>query len=100
MDPFVIAGWWILTSAAWAALSPLEESVVAEVCGERAGRGMSLLGNAALAGTAIGSVTGGAVYEAVSWAWACFILAALPGAAAALGPVALRRMEASDSRSV
>ncbi|MCG7285756.1 MFS transporter [Cellulomonas sp. ACRRI] len=95
--PVAIAGLWVLTSAAWAALTPIHEAAVAEVVAPgRSGRGMSLLGNAALAGGALGSATAGALYGSTSWALVCGVLAALLLVAAAAGPCALRRIGVGD----
>lgn len=90
--PVVVAGLWVLTSAGWAALTPIHESAVAELTGtDRAGTGMSLLGNAALAGGAVGTAAAGALYGATSWAVVCAALAGLLVVAALAGPWALRR---------
>jgi DHA1 family multidrug resistance protein-like MFS transporter len=95
--PVVIAGLWVLTSAAWAALTPLHEAAVAELVEPaRTGRGMSLLGNAALAGGAVGSAAAGALYGATSWAVVCAVLAGLLLLGAAAGPWALRRTGVGD----
>lgn len=90
--PVVIAVLWVLTSTAWAALTPIHEAAVAEVtAGELTGRGMSLLGNAALAGGAVGSAATGALYGATSWAAVSVVLAGLLVVGAGAGPWALCR---------
>lgn len=94
--PVVIALAWVLTSCAWAALTPVHEAVVAEVTGGSTGRGMSLLGNAGLIGGAIGSFTAGMLYEATSWGVTCLILAAVIALGAVGGPWALGRMRVAD----
>jgi MFS family permease len=99
--PVAIAALWVLTSAAWAALTPIHEAAVAEVVAPgRTGRGMSLLGNAALAGGALGSAAAGALYGATSWAVVCGVLAALLLVGAAAGPWALRRIGVGDRPAV
>ncbi|RMI09058.1 MFS transporter [Cellulomonas triticagri] len=98
--PLVIAGAWVLTSAAWAALTPIHEAAVAELSAtSRTGRGMSLLSNAALAGGAVGSASAGALYGATSWAVVCVTLAAVLLVGAAAGPWALRRIGLRDRPS-
>ncbi|WP_431838433.1 MFS transporter [Cellulomonas sp. Y8] len=95
--PVAIAGLWVLSSAAWAALTPIHEAAVAEVVEPaRTGRGMSLLGNASLAGGAVGSAAAGALYGATSWAVVCGVLAGLLLLGAAAGPWALRRTGVRD----
>lgn len=94
--PGAIAGLWVLTSAAWAALVPIQQAAVAEVSGARAGRGMSLLGNAALAGSAAGSLLAGALYELSSWQWVCIVFAVVIAAGAVLGPWALGAVGVRD----
>ncbi|MFI2752715.1 MFS transporter [Cellulomonas sp. P22] len=95
--PGVIAGLWVLTSAAWAALIPIHDAAVAELSmAERTGRGMSLLGNAGLAGGAVGSAAAGALYGATSLAVVCAVLAGLLVLGAAAGPWALRRIGLQD----
>lgn len=91
--PPVIAALWVLASASWAALTPVNEAVVAEVSSsERAGHGMSVLGSAALAGGAVGAVSTASLYGETSWAVACLANAAILLAATVLGPLALTRM--------
>ncbi|WP_250444250.1 MFS transporter [Actinotalea sp. C106] len=97
--PVAVAVLWVLASAGWAALAPLQEAVVAEACEDRVGRGMSLLGNAALVGATVGVMAGGALYEAFSWAWACLALGLVAGGTAVLGPRALRAMGVPDQPS-
>ncbi|MBX9243449.1 MFS transporter [Actinotalea ferrariae] len=94
--PVVVAALWVLTAAAWAALTPIHEAAVAELSGTRTGRGMSLLGNAALAGGAVGSVVAGALYGATSWQAVCAVLAGVIAAGAVAGPLALRRLGVAD----
>ncbi|WP_182112560.1 MFS transporter [Actinotalea sp. JY-7876] len=94
--PLVIAALWVLTATAWAALTPIHEAAVAHVSGTRTGRGMSLLGNAGLAGAATGSLLAGALYEATSWQVVCGLLAALIAVGAIAGPLALARLGVPD----
>lgn len=94
--PVVVAALWVLTSTAWAAVTPIHEAAVAQVAGSRTGRGMSLLGNAALAGGALGSAAAGALYGAASWALVCGVFAAVIAAGAVAGPLALSRMRITD----
>jgi MFS family permease len=98
--PLVIALAWVLTSAAWAALSPVHEAVVAEVSGGTTGRGMSLLSNAVLIGGAVGSAVVGVLYQATSWAVVCVLLAAVIAVGAVGGPWALRRLGVTDRPTV
>lgn len=99
--PVVVAGLWVLSSAAWAALTPIHEAAVAEFADPaRTGRGMSLLGNAALAGGAVGSAAAGALYGATSWAVVCGVLAGLLLLGAAAGPWALRRTGVRDRAAI
>lgn len=95
--PVAIAALWILTSASWAALTPVDEAVVAEVSTSvRAGRGMSLLSNAALAGGAVGAAGAGSLYGVTSWAVVCLLLAGILVTAAVAGPLALLCMDVLD----
>jgi MFS family permease len=95
--PAVIAALWVMSGASWAALTPVQEAVVAEISPpDRTGRGMSLLSNASLAGAAIGSAVAGYLYGATSWAAVCLVLGALLLVGAGAGPWALRRIGVSD----
>lgn len=94
--PAVIAALWILTGVAWAAATPIHEAAVAQVSGSRAGRGMSVIGNAGLAGAAVGSVAAGALYGAASWPLVCGVFAGVVALGAVAGPGALARMRIDD----
>lgn len=99
-NPVVVAVLWVLTSTAWAAVTPIHEAAVAQVSGTRAGRGMSLMGNAGLAGGAAGSALAGALYGATSWPLVCGVFAGVIAAGAVAGPLALTRMRVTDRPAV
>lgn len=94
--PLVIAVLWILTASAWAALTPVNEAAVTEVSGARTGRAMGLLGNAGLAGAAVGSVLTGWLYDSTSWQVVCGVLAVVIALGAVIGPAALTRVGVLD----
>ncbi|WP_456789202.1 MFS transporter [Cellulomonas sp. P5_C5] len=95
--PVAIAALWVLTGAAWAAVVPIHEAAVTELsASNRTARGMSLLGNAALAGGAVGAAAAGVLYGATSWAAVCVALAGVLAVCAVAGPWALRRIGLRD----
>lgn len=90
-SPLLIAAMWILSAAAWAAIIPIEQSVVAEVSGDRAGKGFGLYESARLAGAGAGALIAGVSYESTSWQVACILFAAVIAAGAIVTPWAVRR---------
>ncbi|KUM32501.1 hypothetical protein AR539_18360 [Arthrobacter sp. EPSL27] len=54
LSPLMVAALWVLTSASWAILLPIQRAVVAEVNGHRVGRGLGLLTNFWMLGAAAG----------------------------------------------
>jgi hypothetical protein len=57
---------------------------------------MSVIGNAGLAGAAVGSVAAGALYGAASWPLVCGVFAGVIALGAVAGPGALARMRIDD----
>ncbi|MCL3863262.1 MFS transporter [Actinotalea sp. K2] len=98
-SPPVIAALWVLTGAAWAAITPIHEAAIAQVLPHRTGRGMSLLGNAALAGGAVGSALAGVLYGTTSWVLVCAVFSGLIAVGAVAGPHALRTLRIDDRPS-
>lgn len=94
--PVAIAVLWVLAGVAWAAVAPIHDAAVTQLSGTRTGRGMSLLGNASLAGGAVGSALAGALYGSASWPVACLALAAVVALGAVAGPWALRALGVAD----
>ncbi len=95
-SPLVIAALWVLTSAAWAILLPIQRAVVAEVNGHRVGRGMSLLTNFEMLGAAAGALLAGLLYEGGSWQLSCLIFAGIILSGTVLGPLALTKLGVRD----
>lgn len=87
----VIAVLWILSAAAWAAIIPIEQSVIAEVAAERAGRGFGLYETAKLAGAGLGALLAGISYETTTWQVACIVFAVVIASGAVITPWAVRR---------
>lgn len=97
----VIAVAWVLVGAAYAAVIPVQQAVVAEVSGEgEVGRGMGLHASAALVGAMLGALAGGALYDTGSWAVACLSAAVVLLAGAVLVPRAVARVGAADVPTV
>lgn len=86
----LIAALWILSAAAWAAIIPIEQSVIAEVAGERAGKGFGLYESARLAGAGGGALVAGVSYEATTWQISCIMFAAVIASGAIITPAAVR----------
>lgn len=86
----LITALWILSAAAWAAIIPIEQSVIAEVAGERAGKGFGLYESARLAGAGVGALLAGISYEATTWQIVCILFAAVIAAGAIITPWAVR----------
>ena len=96
-NPLVIAGLWVLSGAAWAAIMPIQQAVIAESVGSRhLGRGLSLYEASTLAGAMVGSLAAGFLYDAGSWLMACLVFAVVILSGAALVPAAVRRLGAVD----
>jgi MFS transporter, DHA1 family, multidrug resistance protein len=95
-NAYVIAGLWILSGAAWAAVIPVQQAVIAEASGGRIGRGMGLYESAGLLGGAIGSLAAGLLYAGSSWQVACFVAAAVILSGAVIVPRAVRRLGVPD----
>lgn len=90
-SPLLIAALWILSAAAWAAIIPIEQSVIAEVTGKRAGQGFGLYESASLAGAGVGALLAGLSYETTTWQVACILFAAVIAAGAIITPWAVHR---------
>lgn len=95
-SPLVIAALWVLTSASWAILLPIQRAVVAEVNRHRVGRGMSLLTNSEMLGAAAGSLLAGLLYDGGSWQLSCLIFAGIILSGTVLGPLALTKLGVRD----
>lgn len=91
-SPLTIAALWMLMSASWAILLPMQRAVVAEVNGHRVGRGLSLLTNSEMLGAAAGALLAGLLYEGGSWQVSCLIFAGIILSGAVLGPLALTKL--------
>lgn len=79
-----------------ALLPPMYGEVAAELNPRRLGRAMSILGNAGLLGSAIGSLLAGFLYAGGSWLAACLVFAAVLLAGGVLGPLALAKIGVRD----
>lgn len=90
-ERYLIAALWILSAAAWAAIIPIEQSVIAEVAGERAGKGFGLYESSRLAGAGAGALLAGISYESTSWQVACNLFAPVIAAGAIITPWAVQR---------
>ncbi|HCM94108.1 MAG TPA: MFS transporter [Glutamicibacter sp.] len=95
-SPLPIAALWILSAAAWAAIIPIEQSVIAEVARERGGKGFGLYESAKLAGAGVGALVAGVSYETTSWQVACILFASVIAAGAIVTPWAVRRSGAAN----
>lgn len=96
-SPWVIAVAWILSAASFAAVIPVEQSVVAEAAGVDLGRGMALYESATLLGATVGAVAAGVLYGSGSgWQIACVGAGAVLLVAAAAAPAALRASGSAD----
>jgi MFS transporter, DHA1 family, multidrug resistance protein len=96
-NAYVIAGLWILSGVAWAAVIPVQQAVIAEASGGRIGRGMGLYESSGLLGGAIGSLAAGLLYAGSSWRVACFVAAAVILSGAVIVPRAVRRLGVPDA---
>ncbi|WP_327190638.1 MFS transporter [Streptomyces xinghaiensis] len=95
-NPFVIAGLWILSGLAWAAVIPIGQAVIAEASGEQAGRGMGVYESARLLGALTGSLAAGVLYDSADWTAACLVAAVPLLAGAVVVPRAVRRLGVAD----
>ncbi|MFI1955580.1 MFS transporter [Streptomyces xinghaiensis] len=95
-NPFVIAGLWILSGLAWAAVIPIGQAVIAEASGEQAGRGMGVYESARLLGALTGSLAAGVLYDSADWTVACLVAAVPLLAGAVVVPRAVRRLGVAD----
>jgi MFS family permease len=91
-SPLVIAALWVLTSASWAILLPIQRAVVAEVNNHRVGRGLSLLTNFEILGAAAGALLAGLLYEGGAWQLSCLVFAGIILSGAVFGPLALTKV--------
>ena len=98
-SPLWIAVLWVLSGAAWAAIIPIEQAVIAETAGVHAGRGFGMYESASLAGAAAGTLLAGFAYGSASWTAACLIFAAVIAAGAVITPWAIRRSGVDDRPS-
>jgi MFS transporter, DHA1 family, multidrug resistance protein len=95
-NPYVVAGLWIFSGAAWAAVIPIQQAVIAEASGERVGRGMGLYESAGLLGGLVGSLAAGLLYDGSSWEVACLVAAVVIASGAVVVPRAVRRLGVPD----
>ncbi|MHA7274140.1 MFS transporter [Arthrobacter sp. TMT4-20] len=95
-SPLLIAALWILSGAAWATISPIEQSVIAEASGDRAGRGFGLYESARLAGAGAGAIAAGISYATTNWQIACFLFASIIAMGALITPWAVKRSGATN----
>ncbi|GAA1113279.1 hypothetical protein GCM10009582_08490 [Arthrobacter flavus] len=95
-SPLLIAALWILSGAAWATIIPIEQSVIAEVSGDRAGKGFGLYESARLAGAGAGVLAAGISYETTNWQIACFLFASIIALGALITPWAVKRAGATN----
>ena len=98
-SPLWIAVLWVLSGAAWAAIIPIEQAVIAETAGTHAGRGFGMYESASLAGAAAGTLLAGFAHGSASWTAACLIFAAVIAAGAVITPWAIRRSGVDDRPS-
>ncbi|MFI2214090.1 MFS transporter [Streptomyces sp. NPDC020141] len=96
-NPYAIAVLWVLSGLAWAAVTPIQQAVVAEASGERVGRGMGVYESASLLGALAGSLGAGVLYDGADWRVACLVTAAALLAGAVVVPRAVRRLGVADA---
>nr|WP_221374829.1 MFS transporter [Actinoplanes polyasparticus] len=94
--PVAIAGLWILSGVAWAAVLPIQQAVIAEASGSQVGRGMGAYEAAVLLGALIGSLAAGVLYDAGPWPLACALAAAVILSGAVLVPWSVRAVGVPD----
>ncbi|MEU4445775.1 MFS transporter [Actinosynnema sp. NPDC050801] len=95
-NPYVIAGLWVLSGLAWAAVLPVQQAVIAEASDGRVGRGMGVYEAACLVGAVIGSLVAGVLYDGAHWWVACVVAAGMILAGAVVVPRAVRRLGVAD----
>ncbi len=99
-SPPVLAVLWVLSAAAYAAVVPVQQAVVAEASGAGAGRGLGLYEASALLGGAVGAAAAGVLYQGASWAVGCLVAALVLAAGAVLVPRAVRALGVADRPAV
>jgi MFS transporter, DHA1 family, multidrug resistance protein len=95
-NPYVIAGLWVLSGLAWAAVMPVQQAVIAEAADGQVGRAMGVYEAACLVGALIGSLAAGALYDGAHWWVACLVAAGMILAGAVVVPRAVRRLGVAD----
>ncbi|TQM80060.1 putative MFS family arabinose efflux permease [Saccharothrix saharensis] len=95
-NPYVIAGLWVLSGLAWAAVMPVQQAVIAEAADGQVGRAMGVYEAACLVGALIGSVAAGVLYDGARWWVACAVAAAMILAGAVVVPRTVRRLGVPD----
>ncbi|GIG68068.1 MFS transporter [Phytomonospora endophytica] len=96
-NPWVIGALWILAGAAWAAVIPIQQAVIAEASGgARVGRGMGLYESACLVGAMLGGLAAGLLFDGPGWIAACLVSAAVIACGAVLMPFAVGRLGVAD----
>ncbi|WP_432493165.1 MFS transporter [Kineococcus auxinigenes] len=99
-SPPVLAVLWVLSAAAYAAVVPVQQAVVAEASGAGTGRGLGLYEAAALLGGAVGAAAAGVLYQGASWAVGCLVAALVLAAGAVVVPRAVRALGVADRPAV
>jgi MFS family permease len=94
--PLVVAGLWVFSGVAWAAVIPIQQAVIAESSGAHVGRGMGLYEAAVLLGALVGVLAAGVLYQTSPWTVACLTAAAVILAGAVIVPRAVRALGVSD----
>jgi MFS family permease len=95
-NPWVIAGLWVLSGVAWAAVIPIQQAVIAEASGSRVGRGMGAYEAAVLLGGLFGSLAAGVLFDVGPWTLACLLAAAVILSGAVLVPWSVRAVGVLD----
>lgn len=98
-NPWVIAGLWVLSGVAWAAVIPIQQAVIAEASGSRLGRGMGTYEAAVLLGGLCGSLAAGVLFDVGPWTLACLLAAAVILSGAVLVPWSVRAVGVPDRPS-
>lgn len=99
-NPYVIAGLWVLSGLAWAAVLPVQQAVITEAADGLVGRAMGVYEAACLVGALIGSLVAGALYDGAHWWVACVVAAGMILAGAVVVPRAVRRLGVPDVPAV
>ncbi|GAA3926126.1 MFS transporter [Actinoplanes auranticolor] len=95
-NPWVIAGLWVLSGTAWAAVIPIQQAVIAEASGARVGRGMGAYEAAVLLGGLVGALAAGVLFDVGPWALACLLAAGVILSGAVLVPWSVRAVGVAD----